>query len=98
MNVRSGPGLGFDLLGRLDENSEASVVGKSETGEWWQIEYEKGEAGLGWVADAVVDFSGNAESVPIIIFGVPTPTATTNPNANNHADPYPHRANHRRDD
>lgn len=78
-NVRSGPGLSFDLLGRLAENSEASIVGKSETGEWWQIEYEKGEARLGWVADAVVDFSGDAESVPIIIFGLPTPTATTTP-------------------
>ncbi|MBI1878508.1 MAG: SH3 domain-containing protein [Chloroflexi bacterium] len=79
VNVRSGPGLGFDLLGRLNEGEEAVVVGKSETGEWWQIEYEDGQDGLAWVADAVVNFSGAAASVPIIVLGVPTSTPSTTP-------------------
>jgi uncharacterized protein YgiM (DUF1202 family) len=79
VNVRSGPGLDFDLLGRLDAGDEAAVLGKSETGEWWQIAYEDGEDGLAWVADAVVDFSGDAASVPVIVLGVPTATSTVTP-------------------
>jgi uncharacterized protein YraI len=65
VNVRSGPGLNFDLLGRLDEGVSAVVVGRNETGDWWQIEYEAGENGLAWVADVVVDFVGDRQSVPI---------------------------------
>lgn len=81
VNVRRGPGLDFDLLGRLDAGAEAVVVGRSETGEWWQIKYGKGEAGLAWVAAAVVDFNGDAESVPTIVSGVPTPTPSATPTA-----------------
>lgn len=77
VNVRSGPGLDFELVGRLDSGAEAVVVGKNETGEWWQIEYETGEAGLAWVADAVVDFSGDAASVPVVKLNIPTATPTT---------------------
>ncbi len=65
VNVRSGPDLNFDLLGRLDENSSARVVAKNETGDWWQIEYRAGENGLAWVADVVVDFFGDSNTVPI---------------------------------
>ncbi len=80
VNVRSGPGTNFDLLDRLDEGTIAAVVGKNETGDWWQIEYDKGENGLGWVADAVVDFSGDADSVPVApVPGEPTPTPTITP-------------------
>ena len=65
VNVRSGPGLEFDLLGRLDENESAIVSARDDTGEWWQIEYRAGENGLAWVAGAVVDFIGNRDRVPL---------------------------------
>ena len=65
VNVRGGPGLNFDLLGRLDEGISAKVVGRNEAGDWWQIEYPAGENGLAWVADVVVDFVGDSQSVPI---------------------------------
>lgn len=79
VNVRSGPGLDFELVGKLDANAEAEVTGKNETGEWWQIKYEEGEGGLAWVANAVVDFSGDASSVPVVKFDAPTATPTTRP-------------------
>ena len=40
VNVRSGPGLSFDLLGRLLKTVRPTLSA-NETGEWWQIEYEK---------------------------------------------------------
>jgi len=64
VNVRSGPGLDFDRLGRLKGGTSAVVVGRNDLGDWWLIEFEGGENGLAWVADAVVDFSGDPQSVP----------------------------------
>jgi uncharacterized protein YgiM (DUF1202 family) len=64
VNVRIGPGLDFELLGRLDEGTAVPVVAKNDTGEWWQIEYTASENGLAWVADVVVDFRGDRNSVP----------------------------------
>jgi|GEM_PF-280287 len=81
VNLRSGPGLEFELLGRLDEGAEAVVVGQSETGEWWQIETNAVEAGLAWVANAVVDVSGDTAGVPVIEFDQPTATLTQTPTA-----------------
>jgi uncharacterized protein YraI len=65
VNVRRGPGLDFELLGRLDEGQSATVVAQNETGEWWQIEYPAGENSLAWVAAAVVDFIGDRQSIPL---------------------------------
>lgn len=65
VNVRSGPGLNFELLGRLDENTSSQVVAKNETGEWWQVEYQTAENGLAWVAAVVVDFVGDPAQVPL---------------------------------
>ncbi|MBN1219266.1 MAG: SH3 domain-containing protein [Anaerolineae bacterium] len=65
VNVRSGPGLEFELLGRLEGGTSASVVARNEIGDWWQIEYQAGENDLAWVADAVVDFIGDDQVVPI---------------------------------
>jgi uncharacterized protein YraI len=83
VNVRTGPGLEFDMLGRLEENSSAVVVSQNETRDWWQIEYEAGENGLAWVAAAVVDLVGEAESVPIVTVtseeGEVVPVATSLP-------------------
>jgi uncharacterized protein YraI len=78
-NVRSGPGLNFELLGRLEQDTVAVVVARDDLGDWWQIEYEAGENGLGWVAAAVVDFSGDPGSLPVAVDNrgvIETPTPT----------------------
>ena len=80
-NVRSGPGLDFELLGRLEEGDSYPASGQDETGDWWQIEYAAGEGGVAWVAAAVVDFSGNGDALPVITVVDPnaTPTRTPSP-------------------
>ena len=85
VNVRAGPGLDFELLGQLEAGSSVVVVGRNETNEWWQIEYQSGDNGLAWVASAVVDFRGDNDQVPVVIAPVepgaptPPPTATATP-------------------
>ncbi|MEM7344855.1 MAG: SH3 domain-containing protein, partial [Chloroflexota bacterium] len=83
VNVRTGPGLEFSLLGRLDEGVSAPVVARDETGDWLQIEYEDGENGLAWVAKVVVDFSGDETALRVVVdpslTPLPTPTPTPEP-------------------
>ena len=79
VNIRVGPGLEFDLLGRLNEGASAVVVAKNDTGEWWQIEYDAGENGLAWVADAVVDFQGDRNNIPLAASDTGQPTAIPEP-------------------
>ncbi|MCG3212033.1 MAG: hypothetical protein FOGNACKC_05680 [Anaerolineae bacterium] len=79
VNVRSGPGLNFELLGRLNENSVVTVIGKDETGEWWQVDYPAAKDGTAWVAVAVVKFSGNAAGLPVVRPVAPNATPTPSP-------------------
>ena len=65
VNVRSGPGLEFELLGRLDGGESVPVVAQNDNSDWWQIDYEAAENGRAWVADVVVDFDGDREAVPV---------------------------------
>ena len=78
VNVRSGPGLNFETLGKLAEGTDYAVAAKDSSGEWWQIEYAAGEDGLAWVAVSVVDFNGNEAGVSIVT-GPSAPTATPEP-------------------
>lgn len=63
VNVRSGPGLGYELLGQLNAGQSAPVTGKSGEGQWWQITFEDRE---GWVYTPLVQFEGDPDAVTVI--------------------------------
>ena len=50
VNVRSGPGAEFDLLGVLNSNDQVFITDKNEGGQWLQIEFAAAPDGRGWVA------------------------------------------------
>jgi uncharacterized protein YgiM (DUF1202 family) len=81
VNVRSGPGLDFELVGRLEEGTTYRVLGVDETGAWWLIEYDAAVDEQAWVAEAVVEFEGSASDLPVVLPAVPgaTPTSTPTP-------------------
>jgi hypothetical protein len=58
VNVRSGPGVNFAVLGRLEPGVQAQVVGRYSN--WWQILYNGNPA---WVSGDVVT-AANVEAVP----------------------------------
>ncbi|NJM40171.1 MAG: SH3 domain-containing protein [Anaerolineae bacterium] len=71
VNVRKGPGVGYDKLGQLDKGQTAPVKGKSSDGEWLQISYPAAANGVGWVklkdgADTLVQPNTAAGSVPVV--------------------------------
>jgi uncharacterized protein YraI len=67
INVRAGPGLDFALLGRLEDGETATVVGQSEAGDWWQIEYAAAAEGVGWITAALVDFKADPATLPVVV-------------------------------
>lgn len=69
-NVRSGPGLQYDILGQLTQGQQARAIGASIDYTWVIIDF-RGQQG--WLATYLLDIFGNLNSLPII---APPPTPT----------------------
>jgi uncharacterized protein YraI len=78
LNVRSGPGTGFNAIGTLNPQEVVNLTGKDANSAWLQIEFHAGQDGKGWINAAFVKANG-VENIPIIteageIIGTGTPT------------------------
>lgn len=62
VNIRSGPGTNYSVIGALNANAPVRIIGRNSDTSWWQVEITPGS--IGWVASSVVSAS-NAESVPV---------------------------------
>jgi len=63
VNVRSGPGISYGLVGQLNANIPMPVAGRNADGTWWQIQLNDGA--LGWVDTSVVQIT-NPASAPVV--------------------------------
>jgi uncharacterized protein YraI len=63
VNVRSGPGVGYDKLGALTDGFVAPVTGRSFDGQWWQINFN---GRSGWVYGQLAQFYGDVAQVPVV--------------------------------
>ncbi len=75
VNIRSGPGLTYAIIGQLKQNASAPVRAKSEDGQWWQIEFAGGQGGVAWVNGGVVQFSGDGSKLQVVKVAAPTAAA-----------------------
>ena len=78
LNVRSGPGTGFNSLGTLNPKDVVRLTGKDANSTWLQVEFPSGPAGKGWINAAFVQARG-VENLPIVsesgeAIGTGTPT------------------------
>lgn len=86
VNVRNGPGAGFDALGRLNAQDAVTLIGRDSRGAWLQIQYAGGPTGKGWVAAEFVK-ANQPDELPVVaqsgeVPGTAVPTeisATTTP-------------------
>ena len=90
LNIRSGPGTGFNSIGTLNPRDVVTLTGRDSSGAWLQIEFAAGPDGRGWINAAFAQATG-VENLPIIteaglVVGTgtptgipPTPTATLLP-------------------
>jgi len=81
VNVRTGPGTNYPVLGVASPGASAEVSGKSADGAWWQVKIptQYSSSGFGWVsADYVI--TQNTDSVPVVDAPpAPPPVETTPP-------------------
>lgn len=77
VNVRSGPGTDYPIVGVLVGGQQVPAKGRSAAGLWIQVVYNGVEGGLAWVYEPYVEIFGVAE-LPIIE-PPPTPTPRTTP-------------------
>ncbi|MBN8635186.1 MAG: SH3 domain-containing protein [Anaerolineae bacterium] len=64
VNVRSGPGTQYAIIGRLSGGMEVSVTGRSDAeSNWLALEFDGQQ---GWVAFFTVTLNGDPEQLPIL--------------------------------
>jgi SH3-like domain-containing protein len=67
VEVRTGPGMNYELSHTLSQGTTAPVQGKSVDEQWWAIPGPgDGPGPLGWVHTSNVDFTGSAGTVPVL--------------------------------
>jgi len=72
LNVRLGPGTGYNRVGLLTPGSTVEIVGRNEDGSWWQIAYPDAPEGMAWIS-ASYGTAENTGAVPVVVIP-PTPT------------------------
>jgi ABC-type branched-subunit amino acid transport system substrate-binding protein len=73
VNVRSGPGLNYSILGRIKFNDVVPIIGISPDANWYVINFLNGQ---GWVLGSVVTVTGSLTGIPIVN---PPPSPTPQP-------------------
>ena len=89
LNIRSGPGTNFPVVGAARQGDTGTIVGQSQDGRWWVVEAPSLPGGVGWVsADFVI--ATNTETVPVVASPpTPVPTPTRVPPTRAPATPVP---------
>ncbi|MFN2201938.1 MAG: SH3 domain-containing protein [Caldilineaceae bacterium] len=65
VNVRTGPGTDYPILGVAPFEAQGEIVGRSEDGQWWVAIVPSAPNEQGWVAAAYVNAS-NVDNIPVI--------------------------------
>lgn len=71
VNVRSGPGADYPVLGQVLQGQRLEITGRDADGQWWQICCYEGQ--IVWIADEVVSAEGPLDTVALAA-DLPTPT------------------------
>jgi hypothetical protein len=77
VNIRSGPGTNYSILGQLSAGQSLPVSGQNDSATWWQVTLPDGA--FGWVSASVVEAHGPF-AVPIVA-APPSPTPADPPTA-----------------
>ena len=74
LDIRSGPGAVYDVVGNAPEGSEYRIVGRNRAGDWWMIIFVDygGKEAYGWLY-APFEKAVNTDLVGVVE-ALPTPT------------------------
>ncbi len=77
MNVRSGPGTNYLVIGSATANNSSKVLGRNKDSSWIQVEYPSKD-GKAWVLAQLVTVTGDLNTVAVV--EAPPPPVVSNPN------------------
>jgi len=72
VNLRTGPGVDYPVIGLLPENASLEIVGRNRDSTWWLVSTS---LGLAWIFDGVVAASNLHENIPVVEFNLPPPVS-----------------------
>ncbi|UCG24241.1 MAG: META domain-containing protein [Chloroflexota bacterium] len=81
VNVRTGPGVEYPVVGIAPFGAELEVVGVSADGTWWAINIPEVAGGVGWVSEEFVEVENGDDVLVLPAPPTPTPAATPTPTA-----------------
>ena len=77
VNVRTGPGLAYPVLGTAPYLTELEITGVSQDGTWWVVAIPPNyNGGQGWVAEEYVEAQNADDALVVPAPPTPTPAAT----------------------
>ena len=76
VNVRSGPGTLYRIVGQTKPGQKYDITGKNAKGDWWQINFN---GKTGWIIDKLVAKEGQLDTVQVVANIPPPPTPTPRP-------------------
>ncbi|UCC86494.1 MAG: PKD domain-containing protein [Anaerolineales bacterium] len=82
VNIRSGPGIAYSVLGVLRSGQQAKITGISTDSSWWQIEFSGAASERGWLSAKYVT-TQDMQDIPVVqapsLPATPTPQPTPTP-------------------
>ncbi len=79
VNVRTGPGTAYEVIGMVPFGTSGELVGKSADGTWWAALAPNAPNAIGWVSAAFISAT-DADNVPVLPApALPTATAVPTP-------------------
>ena len=72
LNVRSGPSAAYGAIGRAKAGQALSIVGRSEDGKWWQVDFGGKK---GWVSGQWVQVTGPLDGIAVVKVAAPAKAA-----------------------
>lgn len=61
INLRSGPGTSYPVVGQALAGSRLPILGRSSAGEWIQVAYTPAPEGMAWVFETLVSINENSQ-------------------------------------
>jgi uncharacterized protein YraI len=74
VNIRTGPGTAYDIIGYLPTGGSAPLVGRNDANTWWYIQFAAGAGGHAWIAGSVTTATC-LPGVVQVVAAPPLPTA-----------------------
>ena len=87
LNVRTGPGTGYPVLGQLTRNRTVNLTARNSNSSWYQIDFEAGPEGFGWVSANFIVTSASGLPVSDRVSSAPAniaPASNPAPTSNSH--------------